>query len=284
MGEHMIIAQLTDIHIGFVDEHKVCQNTPRLKLVIEELNGMVLRPDLVLLTGDLVESGEAWAYDILREGLKALDIPTYFALGNHDNREVFAKCFPDVPMNDGFVQYVIEDKPLRIIVLDSLEEERHGGAFCEARQAWLDKTLAQAPDRPTMIAIHHPPIETGIAWMTAQPRDPWVHRFRDVIKKYDNIVHIISGHIHRTIYQRLENTTISVCEAVAPEVKLELAAIDVNLPDGRELIRESVPRYSLHHWNGSQLTSHSSGVNLSRVLIRFDDDHQSIVKKIMGSS
>ena len=144
MGESMIIAQLTDIHIGFVDEHKVCQNTPRLKRVIDEIMRMVLKPDLVLLTGDLVESGERWAYDILREELKALDIPTHYALGNHDNREVFATCFPEVPMNDGFVQYVIEDQPLRIIVLDSLEMGKHGGGFCEVRQAWLDKTLAQA--------------------------------------------------------------------------------------------------------------------------------------------
>ena len=33
------------------------------------------------------------------------------------------------------------------------------GRFCAGRQAWLDAKLAEQPDRPTLLFIHHPPFD-----------------------------------------------------------------------------------------------------------------------------
>lgn len=52
---------------------------------------------------------------------------------------------------DGFVQHAIEDWPLRILILGTLEEGRHGGGFCEVRARWLAERLSEAPERPTLI-------------------------------------------------------------------------------------------------------------------------------------
>ena len=277
----MIIAQITDLHIGFDGPGKPCQNTKRLREVIDEINDLKLQPDFVLLTGDLVESGASWAYENLKTELDALNAPYYLALGNHDNRENFAKIFPDLPLDDGFLQYTIESGDLRVIVLDSMEEGRHGGSFCSKRAAWLDKTLSDDPERPTLIALHHPPIETGIGWMTAHDNDAWVRRLSEVVSRYDNIVQIICGHVHRVIFKSFAGTTVSVAKAVAPPVKLELADINPEEPDERILLVDSPAGYSLHHWKNGQLTTHHATAPHGRPIVRYDERHAFIVKKTL---
>lgn len=278
----MIIAQITDLHLGFGGPDATCMNSKRLEIVVKELNDMVLRPDIILVTGDLVETGESWAYQKLRKALSGLDYPLYYAMGNHDNREVFAGTFPEAEFNDGFLQYAIEDAgPVRVIVLDTLKNGFHGGEFCERRQKWLDSALAEQPDRPTLIALHHPPIETGIAWMTAKFKAPWVKRLRETVEKHDNVVHVCAGHVHRAIFKKFGNTTISVCRAVAPQVKLELAPISVDEPDDRVLLVDTLPGYSLHHWNGERMTTHSANAPSGKAVVRYDEDHAYVVRHTM---
>ena len=274
----MIVAQITDLHLGFDGQGNPCKNTKRLRHVIHELNDMKRRPDLVLLTGDLVESGADWAYKKLKKELAALEIPHFFALGNHDKRSAFSDVFSEFPLTDGFLQYTIEDWPLRIIILDSLKQGRHGGDFCETRAAWLKQTLAQDKTRPTLIALHHPPIETGIAWMTASKEDEWVKRLRLIVSDYNNIVQIISGHIHRIIFKAFAGTHVSVSQAVAPQVKLELADIDPELPDDRVLLVDTLAGFSLHHWDGASLTTHHGTAPPGRPIVRYDKKHAFVVR------
>ncbi|GGX68886.1 3',5'-cyclic adenosine monophosphate phosphodiesterase CpdA [Litorimonas cladophorae] len=280
----MIIAQITDLHIGFGGPNQTCENTNRLKAVIAELNSLIAQPDLVLITGDLVEGGELWAYKNLKSELEHLNAPYYLALGNHDQRAAFQATFEDIPFTDGFLQYTIENWPLRIVVLDSLHEGRHGGAFCERRAKWLKETLAQDRDRPTLIALHHPPIETGIAWMTASKEDTWAQRLEGIISEHNNIVQIISGHIHRTIFKRFAGTLVSVTQAVAPQVKLELADIDPDKPDNRVLLNDGRAAYSLHHWQDGALTTHHAAAPEGRTIVRYDEAHASVVRKTLDLS
>src|SRR3546814_18052035 len=92
-------------------------------------------------------------------------------MGNHDDRAHFAAHFPHIPQNDGFVHYVIAQDGRRIIMLDTLEPGRHGGAFCERRAQWLDARLNEDDVTPTLIVMHHPPAEVGIDWMNNHPED-----------------------------------------------------------------------------------------------------------------
>ena len=277
----MIIAQITDLHLGFDGPDKPCANTERLRNVIHELNSLKLAPDIILVTGDLVESGEHWSYQKLKDELSALNAPYYLTLGNHDHREDFSKVFPEFAFANGFLNYTIEGWPLRIIVLDSLEEGRHGGEFCEQRAKWLTAALAEQPNTPTLIAIHHPPIETGIAWMTASDDDAWVTRLSSVINGHNNIVRIVCGHIHRVIFKSFAGTLVSVSEAVAPQVKLELAEIDAETPDDRALLIDGLAGYSLHHWKDGALTTHHSSAPQGRTILRFDQKHAFVVRKTL---
>ena len=277
----MIIAQITDLHIGFDGKEEKCKNTKRFKKVLAELNTQTQQPDLMLITGDLVESGEDWAYEKLKKTLDKIKIPYYLALGNHDNREKFIGTFSDTNFSNGFLQYTIEDWPLRIIVLDTLEVGKHGGGFCDARAEWLHRTLSEQADRPTLIALHHPPIRTGIAWMTIKEDDIWVERLKETLNPFNNIVHIISGHIHRNIFSRVAGTTLSVSLAVAPQVKLDLGDIDPDRPDNRILLTDAPSGYSLHYWDGAHMTSHSGRAPDGNPVIHYDEKHSFVVRHTM---
>ncbi|RKQ69301.1 calcineurin-like phosphoesterase family protein [Litorimonas taeanensis] len=274
----MIIAQITDLHLGFHGENASCTNRERLRAVLSEVQSKIQSPDLILFTGDLVEIGEDWAYEDLREELETLSIPYYFAFGNHDNRSAFSSTFPEVKFDQGFLQYTIDDWPLRIIVLDSLEVGRHGGGFCSTRAKWLHDRLSEQPDRPTLIALHHPPMRSGIDWMTVSEGEAWVNLLQATLEPFNNVVHIMAGHIHRSIFTQFLDIPLVVCSAVAPQVKLELADIQVDKPDHRILLTDAPAGYCLHQWDGHQITTHNGIAPDGAPIIRYDDKHAFVIR------
>jgi Icc protein len=279
----MLIAQITDIHLGFEPGNPDELNRRRLDCVLRTLGEMVPRPDLLLATGDLADAGDdTEAYARLKLSLSELAIPTYFALGNHDGRDAFRGTFPNIPMPGGFLQYAIEDHPLRILVLDTLEEGRHGGGFCETRAAWLSERLAEAPERPTLIVLHHPPIESGLSWMTENPEAEWVKRLEAIVSAHDNIVALIAGHLHRPVVTGWAGTILAVCPSTAPQVALDLDGIDPEVPDGRPMIVADPPWFALHLWNGSRLVSHFDTAGGHEVLACYGPELQPLVRMLMA--
>lgn len=277
----MLIAQITDIHLGFEPGNPDELNQRRLDTVLRTLSEMVPRPDLLLATGDLADTGDdAESYARLALSLTKLAIPTYFALGNHDGRDAFRGTFANIPMPGGFLQYAIEDHPLRILVLDTLEEGRHGGAFCEARAAWLSDRLAEAPHRPTLIVLHHPPIESGLSWMTEDPDAEWVKRLEAIVSAQSNIVALIAGHLHRPVVTRWAGTVLAVCPSTAPQVALDLDEIDPETPDGRPMIVADPPWFALHHWDGRRLASHFDTAGGHDVLAHYGPELQPLVRML----
>ncbi len=257
-------------------------NRQRLGRVLRTLCEMTPRPSLLLATGDLADTGDdSESYARLKEALARLPFPVYYALGNHDGREAFRANFPDAPMTDGFLQYAIEDHDLRILVLDTLEEGRHGGNFCETRAAWLSARLAEAPGRPTLLVLHHPPIESGHPWMTENPDAPWVRRLQAVVSAHGNIVAMIAGHLHRPVVTRWAGTTLAICPATAPQVAMDFEAIDPDSPDGRAMIVADPPWYAIHVWNGDTLVSHFDTAADHPVLASYGPEMQPLVRLLL---
>jgi Icc protein len=276
----VILAQITDIHIGFDPDGPDELNRQRLDRVLKRLNEMEPRPDLLLATGDIAEHGDAQSYARFREAIAGLPFPVYSALGNHDGRAAFLEAFPETQTADGFVQYAIEHLPVRILVLDTLEEGRHGGGFCAVRAAWLDARLDEAPGRPTLIALHHPPIATGHSWMTENPDAAWIGRLRTVVERYPNVVGVIAGHLHRPVAARWAGTALVVCPATAPQVALDLEPIDPEAPDGRTMIVADRPWFALHLWNGRELVSHLGDAEDEVPLATFTARRQKLLRKL----
>ena len=279
----MLIAQITDLHIGFVPNDPEEANVQRLRAVVDSILRLNPLPDLVLATGDLTEAGTPRSYADLRAILAPLPMPVHFAMGNHDLRDTFADAFPAAPFDEsGFLQYVIERDGLRLIVLDTLDTSRHGGSFCETRAAWLSARLEEAPDTPTVIVLHHPPVATDIPWMTVLPGEPWVDRLHAAIAPHKQVIRLIAGHVHRTILAPFAHTYVSVCPSTAPQVSLEMAEIDVVVPDDRPLIVIEPPTFGLHSWKNGVFTSHTVFTGEHKVVAAYNRALQPMIQHMIA--
>jgi Icc protein len=277
----MLVAQITDLHLGFDPGNPDELNRQRLDRTLRRLAAMEPRPDLLFATGDIADNGDDEdSYARFKEAIAGLPFPVWPAMGNHDSRAPFLAAFPETPASDGFIQYAIEDLAVRILVLDTLEVGRHGGGFCETRAAWLEARLAEAPARPTLLVLHHPPIATGLSWMTENPDAAWVRRLQAIVERQSNIVAMIAGHLHRPIVTQWAGTTLAVCPATAPQVALDLEPMDPDAPDNRAMIVADEPWFALHYWNGTGLISHFDTAGEHEVLARFSPKRAGLIRML----
>lgn len=277
----VLIAQMTDIHVGFAPDEKPEElNLTRFRATYKRLMEGPNRPDLLVLSGDITDHGDAESFAKAAALLSDCPCPVIPLVGNHDSREGLLGAFQQVtPADDGFLHYVIEaPMGLRIICLDTLEDGRHGGAFCEARAAWLAARLAEAPDQPTLIFMHHPPVVAGIDWMDPAPDEPWILRLHEVLTGQHQVQAIHCGHLHRQITTRFAGIPLGVTPSVAPLVAMDLSPIDQETPDNRELISTEPPTYALHRWDGTRLVSHYERVGDWQILARYTAGLQAMIK------
>jgi len=277
----VLIAQMTDIHVGFAPHEGPEElNLTRFRATLARLLNGPNRPDMLVLSGDITDHGDAESFAKTAALLRDCPFQIVPLVGNHDSREGLLGAFPQVvPADGGFLHYVI-DAPLglRVICLDTLEDGRHGGAFCEARADWLAARLAEAPDAPTMIFMHHPPIVSGVDWMDPLPDEPWILRLREVLTGQRQVQAIHCGHLHRPITTQFAGIPLGVTPSVAPLVAMDLSPIDADTPDDRELITTEPPTYALHRWDGAALVSHYERVGDWQVLARFHAGLQPMIR------
>jgi 3',5'-cyclic AMP phosphodiesterase CpdA len=277
----VLIAQMTDIHVGFAPDHQPEElNLIRFRATLARLLEGPNRPDMLVLSGDITDHGDAESFAKTAELLADCPCPILPLVGNHDSRAGLLGAFPHVaPADGGFLHYVV-DAPLglRIICLDTLEDGRHGGAFCDVRAAWLAARLAEAPDTPTLIFMHHPPVVAGIDWMDPAADEPWMLRLREVLTGQSQVQAIHCGHLHRQIVTQFAGIPLGVTPSVAPLVAMDLSPIDKDVPDDRELITTEPPTYALHRWDGETLVSHYERVGDWQVLARFHAGLQPMIE------
>jgi 3',5'-cyclic-AMP phosphodiesterase len=254
----MIVAQLTDPHIvapgallyGRVD------TADFLMRAVAELNRLDPAPDIVVITGDLVDKGDPVGYDHLRRLLAPLAVPVFVIPGNHDAREPLRAAFGAdgyLPA-EGFLQYAVEDYKLRLVALDTLIPGQGGGELCSERLAWLDRTLAAAPARPTLVLMHHPPFLTGIERMDKAGLHQGADALEAVVARHPQVERILCGHLHRAIDRRFAGTVAGTAPSTAHQIRLDLR------PDASSLrFMFEPPGYQLHLWRGGAgLVSHTA--------------------------
>lgn len=221
----MLLAQISDTHVqlpgGELDRYY--DTAGHLARAVAHLNALSPPPEGVLLTGDTVDAGAPAEYARLREILAPLRAPLFVIPGNHDEREAMRAAFgADAYLPaEGFLQYVVEDWPLRLIGLDTVVPGEPGGRLCEARLRWLDARLAEAPTRPTVLFLHHPPFHTGMTLMDRMGlREP--EGLARVVARHAQVRHVLAGHLHRPIVTAFAGTLASTCPSTAHQVALDL--------------------------------------------------------------
>jgi 3',5'-cyclic-AMP phosphodiesterase len=57
----------------------------------------------------------------------------------------------------------VEGWPVRLILLDTSVPGRDAGRLSVAQLEWLEARLAERPEQPALVVMHHPPFLTGVA-------------------------------------------------------------------------------------------------------------------------
>ena len=255
----MIIAQITDMHV--VEEGVLCGGSiptnDMLRSAVYRINNLDPPVDLVLATGDLVEHGKREAeYHVLKSILCELSAPVFVIPGNHDQRDMIRKVFPEndhYPRGNGPLNYVIDTPLLSLIGLDTSVPGSPEGKMDYQGLAWLKAALTSRLNRPTLIFMHHPPFRTGIWWMDAVGLFGGKN-MAERVSQFDNIKRIICGHIHRSISANWAGTTVSVAPSTAHQLVLDLS-------DNHFLeMSYEPPGFDLHVWDGETIISHNCPV------------------------
>ena len=254
MSQSFILAQLSDPHVtesgtrlsGVIDTNAALDRT------VSRLAAFRPVPDALVITGDLTESGQPPAYDALKACLMRLSLPIYVIPGNHDDRRILRQSLNPtwLPGGGPFIQYAVDLGPLRLVALDTVQPHESGGLLDDARLAWLDQTLGEAPDRPTVVAMHHPSVETGIAFMDRiglRGRD----QFAKIVANHSQVERVICGHVHRSVQARLAGTLVSICPGTAHQIYL---TFDADLPNAW---LPEPPAFQFHIWVGGRLVTHT---------------------------
>ena len=246
----MLICQLTDLHVRPVGAlaNQVSETNTLTERAFNAVAKLPDRPDLILITGDLTESGRPAEYQNLAAMLRrTLNRPVHVIPGNHDHRETLRAelgHLPGVTTDPNFVQYTIEDHPVRIVMLDTLVPGAPHGELTGGRLDWLDQTLAAQPTRPTLVAMHHPAFVTGIPHMDRIAlRD--AHVFTNVMTRHRQVERIICGHHHRPILGRCGNAIASTAPSVAHQVALTFDPADTGA------FTFEPPAFHLHLWTAA---------------------------------
>ncbi|KAA5610876.1 phosphodiesterase [Rhodovastum atsumiense] len=224
----MILVQLTDLHIKPPGRraYREVDTAACLDAVIDDLQALPFRPDVVLLTGDLTDAGLEEEYALLRQKLARIDLPLFLMPGNHDLRANLRAAFPEhayLGVGDGPVHYTVETFPLRLIALDSVVPGEGGGALGAEQLAWLDARLSEQPQRPTLVALHHAPFVTGIGHMDEIGLAD-AAALAEVIGRHPQVERVVAGHLHRPIQARWAGTLASTAPSTAHQVTLDLRA------------------------------------------------------------
>lgn len=256
----MILGQISDLHIKTDGKksYKVVDTAESLRRCVAEVNALAQRPDVVVITGDLVDFGKPSEYAFLRQLLAPLAMPYYLLPGNHDERAALRAAFPEhtyLQQGGQRIEYVIEGHPLRIVALDTVIPHASNGELAAASLQWLDDVLAAQPDQPTVIVMHHPPFVTGIGHMDDIGLAPSSSQaLAAVVRKHAQVERVLCGHLHRAIQRRFAGTVASTCPGVSHQVQLDL---DAAAPS--RFVMEP-PGYQLHWWDeqGAALVSHTA--------------------------
>lgn len=249
----MIVVQISDCHIarprraayGGVDAELLLHQT------VEAIRALPRRPDLILATGDLTDGGRREEYDVFIQIMGELKLPLLPVVGNHDAVETFSAAF-DLRSNfivqTDFVQYVVDNGPVRIMVIDTTTPLSGEPSLCARRLAWIEGELSKE-ERPTLIAMHHPPFPAGVSWMEPKISD-WARPLADVVRAHPTILRVVCGHVHRPMTTAWAGTVAMSAPSTAHQVFLDLSRA------AQPRFSAEAPGFLVHSWTGSELLSY----------------------------
>jgi Icc protein len=177
-----IVLHLSDLHLSAAPHTPVSGADPDDGLALTLALVADVRPDLVLLTGDISEDGSVASYERVAAAVDNLGAPVLALAGNHDEPVALASVLPTP------TEVVVG--AWQVVVVDTAAPDRvHGEVDTAAIAARLDALEA----RPTLVAQHHPPRSPSTnEWFALVGADA----FLAALAARAHVAAVVSGHLH----------------------------------------------------------------------------------------
>jgi 3',5'-cyclic AMP phosphodiesterase CpdA len=224
-----VIAQLSDPHMRLPPDDEGSGDA--LAAAVQAVLQLDQRPDAVIVTGDLADGGLPTEYERVRELLAPLPMPVHVLPGNHD---------------DGIAaDYVVRAAELRLVICDSTIPGRDDG---EIDLEWLEATLDEDRDSPTIVAMHHAPILTGIPVLDEIGLTNRAELAR-LLERSPHVQRVIAGHVHRGAFGAVGGCGVVACPSTNLQSKLDFGAEEF-------IVVREPPAFALHALVDGELVSH----------------------------
>ncbi|MDP2737483.1 MAG: hypothetical protein Q8O82_01955 [Pseudorhodobacter sp.] len=122
------------------------------------------------------------------------------------------------------------------------------------RLAALETALAERPEAPTLVFLHHPPFDCGIRHMDRIALSEGRDELARIITANRQVERVLCGHHHRPIQIRFAGTIAQIAPSVAHQVTLDLT------PDDPGSMIMEPPAFLLHLWHKEALITHQAYV------------------------
>lgn len=207
-AKELRIVQFSDIHIDTTRENgsarKYAYSLNMFQKAIIKVNA--INPDIVVFSGDMVNSPREKDFDIFLKNAKQLNPKFYFALGNHDvgvggglsKESILTKINTNCDwLNVQKPYYSVIKDDYVLIFLDGTTDKKitSKGFFEKDVLAFLDKTLQSNLDKKAIIIQHFPLLEP---YPSKSHEIENQEEYFNIIDKYDNVILILAGHYHAT--------------------------------------------------------------------------------------
>lgn len=217
----MIIAQISDTHIA-VDLPDADRRLRNLEETIADINTLDPQPDAIVHTGDLTQFGQPEESRIAAAALAKAKAPFYLVPGNRDNKANLRAAFSSrgfFPEGSPFLQYAVEDHPVRIFVLDTIGDSNKG-EFCPERVQHLIEMADADTRRPIAAFTHHPPFDVPEGPERLHYKDyDAMGRLTSALQYSGRVVGVFSGHIHRAVAGYAGTVRASVMPCIATPLR-----------------------------------------------------------------
>jgi 3',5'-cyclic AMP phosphodiesterase CpdA len=214
----MIIAQISDTHIAF-DLPDTEQRIRDFALTIADINALDPLPDVIVHTGDVVHNGRPDEYAQALAILAKARPPVYVLAGNRDDRTNLRVAFSGggyIAPHSEFIDYAVEDYPVRLIALDTLNLDSNKGDFDSERVKRLINLVDAEPNKPIAVFTHHPPFEIMEGPERIHFETPeMMSRLSRALQHSGRVIAVFSGHVHRAAVGHVGNIPASVVQCVA---------------------------------------------------------------------
>ncbi len=183
----MRLVQISDCHLQADPSARARTGFPlrQLEAVIDAVNRA--RPARVLVTGDISQDETAATYRLAKQALSRLDAPWFWLPGNHDRPALMAECRA---LHDE-----LDLGRWRALLLNTHVSGQPHGELGEQALAALTERLA-ADARPTLLAMHHPPLPVGTAWLDEIGLVDG-EAFWRVVAPHRQVRAVFFGHVHQ---------------------------------------------------------------------------------------